>query len=83
MSVSLLKGKAKAGVSMMPMAGLDEAQQKLLTDMAEAFTHMIDEGGSVTFDFKPKMPIDVDAVAAGIENGEFDVDILGLTVSHK
>jgi len=84
MSVGLLKGKAKAGVSMMPMAGQDEAQQKLLGDMAAAFTHMIDEGGSVTFDFKPKMPIDVDAIAVDIEeNGEFDIDILGLTISHE
>jgi len=79
----MMNGKAKAGVMMLPMAAQDDAQLEYLTDVSEALTSLLDNSGSITFSMKPKMPLDIEAIAADAQNGEFDISVLGLGVSAQ
>ena len=83
MTPEMMKGKAKAGVTMLPMAAQDDAQLEYLTDLSEALSSLIDNGGSITFRMNPKMPLDFKAIEEGVESGEFDISVLGLEVSAQ
>jgi len=79
----MMNAKAKASVSMFPLLAQDDAQLEYLTDVSEAMTSLIDNSGSITFSMKPKMPIDFEAIQAGVAAGEFDISVLGLEVSAQ
>ncbi len=78
-----LKAQAKMGLMLLPMAAKDKAQQKAADQLSKALGSWLEDGGSLILDLNPAEPIVMGDVIQGPMSKKFDVEKLGMTISHE
>jgi len=77
---SMLRNSAKAGLAFLPMMAKDPAQQTLAMEASQALGSFLDNSGTLVIEMNPNAPVDMGAITAGAQQGNFDVSTLGLSI---
>jgi len=77
-----MRAQAAAMVTLGTVGAPPEVPRPLLMQVSNALVTFINQGGSMTIDMTPPVPLSVADIAAQIEAGSFDYDALGLTVTN-
>ena len=81
-TVDDMRAQAAAMVTLGTVGAPPEVPRPLLMQVSNALVTFINQGGSMTIDMTPPVPLSVADIAAQIEAGSFDYDALGLTVTN-
>ncbi|MGB0907984.1 MAG: hypothetical protein ACPGVT_10865 [Maricaulaceae bacterium] len=82
-SADTLKTQAKAGLGMLAFMAQDEAQTAFFGELGTALTAFIDNGGTLSFEMKPSEDFKFSEIASAAQSGQFDIEAMGLSVTHK
>ena len=78
-----LRMQAAAMIGVGLLSAPPEIPRPMLTQLSEALTGFINNGGSLTIAATPPEPISIGAIASQVEAGTFDYNALGLTFSAE
>lgn len=83
MDAEQMRVQAAGMVGMLGMMAPPEIPPALMTQLTGSLSGFIQNGGSVTFAMDPDSPVSMATLIEAGESGEFDLEALGITISHE
>lgn len=78
-----LKRQAITGLQIISMMAKDNGQQKLADNLRKSLEIWLDEGGTLVVNMAPAKPVVIGSIAEKSMQGDFDVNTLGITITHE